>query len=197
MGFVYLMKGHGIAEGLYKVGISDDVELRLRGLAGYPFDITLLVKFPVTQFEKVESLLHKKLDYCRVRGEWFRLADEVVSHFVFASDVDSLLAKLCINADCLYAVGSSARPCENTAKAIFQQFLKLEGLKRKRYTGKDIASAVGLSAPLAVDLLNGRVVAYTDGTMAALLTFFANEGMPITPNDLFIVEPSLPTNDAE
>lgn len=70
--------------------------------------------------------------------------------------------------------------------------LKLQGEKHVRYSWADLGRELGMTRQAAQNLFMNEVtddsfVKY--GTMAALLQFFASEGMPVTPNDLFVVEP--------
>lgn len=68
--------------------------------------------------------------------------------------------------------------------------LKLQGMKQSRYSWADIGRELGITRQAAQNLFMNEA---TDdsfikyGTMAALLRFFAHEGMPITPDDLFVI----------
>ena len=64
------------AEGtdLYKIGFSRDPVRRLRqvqGLAPQPLELIGIIPFGDAA---MEALVHRRLDFCRHRGEWFDLA---------------------------------------------------------------------------------------------------------------------------
>ena len=69
---------------------------------------------------------------------------------------------------------------------IFKPLKLLEAQNGKEYTIKEVARKTGLHRHTITALMSGR----DDTTLAKLLAFFHAEGMPITPNDLFIVESS-------
>lgn len=74
--------------------------------------------------------------------------------------------------------------------------LKLQGLNHNRYSWADIGRDIGMSRQAAQNLFMNEA---TDdgfakyGTLAALLAFFAREGMPVTIGDLFVVTDDTPT----
>lgn len=69
--------------------------------------------------------------------------------------------------------------------------LELQGKNHVRYSWADIGREIGMSRQAAQNLFMNEA---TDdsfakyGTLAALLDFFAREGMPITVADLFVVD---------
>tara|TARA_B100000513_G_scaffold138416_1_gene62816 strand:+ start:357 stop:893 length:537 start_codon:yes stop_codon:yes gene_type:complete len=72
--YVYLMYDPSLE--LYKIGHSKDAEFRERTLQGQRPTIELVSKrqYPSRDSaRKIESLLHKKFDSKRIRGEWFKL----------------------------------------------------------------------------------------------------------------------------
>ena len=69
---------------------------------------------------------------------------------------------------------------------IFKPLKLLEAQNGKEYTIKEVARKTGLHRHTITALMSGR----DDTTLAKLLDFFHAEGMPITPNDLFVVEDS-------
>lgn len=72
--YVYLMKD--LANGYYKIGISNKPEYRERTLQSEKPSIELLCakKFPSRQIaESIESALHSTFGNKRIRGEWFML----------------------------------------------------------------------------------------------------------------------------
>ena len=75
--------------------------------------------------------------------------------------------------------------------------LKLQGIRHERYSWAEIGRRLGVTRQAAYNLFmsestDDSFIKY--GTLGALLDFFSDEGMPITPNDLFTVETSQ-TND--
>lgn len=79
-GFVYLLK---IPEGIYKIGVSKNVDKRIKQLqTGNTEEITLVEKFESNYPYKVESSLHRRYNYDNIKGEWFYLTDEQVNNFL-------------------------------------------------------------------------------------------------------------------
>ncbi len=64
---------------------------------------------------------------------------------------------------------------------------KVERKNQRRYKYSEIAKITGLSRQTATKLFTGKAQAVDLATLAALLDFFAAEGMPISPGDLFTV----------
>lgn len=83
----------------------------------------------------------------------------------------------------------------NLAFNLFTLKRELEINKQREYTWREIAHATSVHHNTLYNIANNKTRRVDMDTMAALLTFFANEGMPITPADLFIVEPSTPPKD--
>ncbi|MBR4499545.1 MAG: GIY-YIG nuclease family protein [Paludibacteraceae bacterium] len=76
---VYLM--HDLANGYYKIGISNNPEYRERTLQSEKPTIELVIakEFPVRRIaEAFEAALHKTYESKRLRGEWFRLGSNDV-----------------------------------------------------------------------------------------------------------------------
>lgn len=69
-GYVYLMKD---AEGVYKIGMSDNPMRRLMEISRNHKQIELLHAIPADQMDKAESALHDKFQKRRIKGEWFSL----------------------------------------------------------------------------------------------------------------------------
>ena len=68
--------------GICKIGFTTNVSKRIENLqVGSPFALTLFADMKGTQ--KQESALHVKFQLCRVRGEWFKLTQEIADHFGF------------------------------------------------------------------------------------------------------------------
>jgi len=70
----------------------------------------------------------------------------------------------------------------------YMQLLQaLESKNQRRYKYTEIADASGLSRQTVTKLFTGKAQAVDLDTMSKLLAFFAAEGMPIQPGDLFTV----------
>jgi AraC-like DNA-binding protein len=71
---------------------------------------------------------------------------------------------------------------------IFKAVRRLEAETGKHYTIQDIAREAGMHRHTVASLLDGR----EDKTLGKVLAFFADEGMPVTINDLFTVTDDSP-----
>jgi len=81
--YVYFMLAVGTEK--IKIGVAGDVELRLSNLqVGSPYKLLLLVSFPGN--ELLEKILHNLLKPYKVRGEWFKMDDEVLDVIDIALD---------------------------------------------------------------------------------------------------------------
>lgn len=77
--FVYLLKN---SENIYKIGVSKDVDKRIKQLqTGYSDDIVLVDKFLSEYPFKIETYLHHRYQVENVKGEWFYLTNEDVNNF--------------------------------------------------------------------------------------------------------------------
>lgn len=57
---------------LYKIGISHNVEKRIKELqTGNPYKIVLIEKFKTPYAFKIESALHRRYKIDNIKGEWF------------------------------------------------------------------------------------------------------------------------------
>ena len=75
-GYVYLVSAYN---GLYKIGKTNDIEKRLRGLKTMsPVPLKLIHTIETITPLKLEAKLHKKYDRCRAHGEWFMLSKDEV-----------------------------------------------------------------------------------------------------------------------
>jgi hypothetical protein len=75
-GFVYFIQGE--TGGPIKIGYSDDVKKRLKGLqTGHPDNLKILFAFPGNIDD--EKSMHSKFEKHRLRGEWFKPVDEIFS----------------------------------------------------------------------------------------------------------------------
>lgn len=70
---------------------------------------------------------------------------------------------------------------------VFRLVKKLEQTKNMPYTNTLIAEKSGLSRVTVNSLLANTTYRIDLSTIDKLLAFFASEGMPITPGDLFTV----------
>lgn len=79
--FVYLLK---IQEnGIYKIGVSKNVEKRVKQLqTGNTEQIYLVNKFHSNYPYKIESYLHNIYKSNTISGEWFYLSDDDVNSFI-------------------------------------------------------------------------------------------------------------------
>lgn len=69
---IYLAKIETKSGPLYKIGVSKDVNKRLKQLqTGNPFVITLVERFPTKYAFKIEAALHVSYKINNVEGEWF------------------------------------------------------------------------------------------------------------------------------
>ena len=76
--YLYLIREE---HGLYKVGIAQDVDVRLSTLqSATPYTLTVCVTVAVKNALQAESFVHSALTAHHVRGEWFQLPDEQSFH---------------------------------------------------------------------------------------------------------------------
>ncbi len=69
-GYVYLFK----CNDRYKIGVSKDVNRRLKDLNGRPYEISLITKSKFIDNPYIEeNKLHKEYQEFRLGGEWFNL----------------------------------------------------------------------------------------------------------------------------
>jgi len=65
----------------YKIGVSDDVPARIRGIqTGNPFKIKVVSIFEIHSATKVEKLIHKSMSEFKMIGEWFEINEESRAH---------------------------------------------------------------------------------------------------------------------
>lgn len=74
------------------------------------------------------------------------------------------------------------------ASNFFSLKRRLEMKKNRRYSYKEIGVATGLHPATIAALDNGRDRGVRFQTIAALLQFFNQEGLPTHINDLFVVK---------
>ena len=72
--YIILCKAN-ISEGLYKIGVANDVESRLAQLqTGSPYELEITRCFEFKNSEIAERAIHQAYSLYRVRGEWFNLS---------------------------------------------------------------------------------------------------------------------------
>lgn len=72
--YIIHMGGDGLADDVYKIGISHAPGKRLQSLnTSSPFELELVHKFVADSAEEAEAKLHKKFKASRMSGEWFKL----------------------------------------------------------------------------------------------------------------------------
>lgn len=78
--YVYLLKVSG--EGIYKIGVSKNVERRVKQLqTGNPEKIEIIKTFLSQYPYKIENVLHRRYKVKHVFGECFQLTNEDINHF--------------------------------------------------------------------------------------------------------------------
>jgi len=84
-GYIYLLKS---ADGYYKIGCSQNVQSRMKAFSTQlPHPPELLHTIPAGDMYRAEEGLHKRYAHCRVRGEWFALAEEDVRAICAITDL--------------------------------------------------------------------------------------------------------------
>lgn len=71
---------------------------------------------------------------------------------------------------------------------LFNLKKQLEIKSQREFSWNEIAERSGVHRNTMLNLANDRTRRIDLDIMARLIDFFASEGMPVTPNDLFIVE---------
>jgi len=83
--FVYLVH----ASGHWKLGVSQNVEQRLRELqTGCPFRVEIVKFWKSEHATKVERALHRRFAEHRMEGEWFKLPENSVTYLKGIDDLD-------------------------------------------------------------------------------------------------------------
>ena len=76
-GFVYVIQD---GTGLCKIGRARNVEKRIRSLStGSSSDLTLVASWPCDDASEHEATMHESYSDLRVRGEWFRIPDSILT----------------------------------------------------------------------------------------------------------------------
>lgn len=83
--FVYLVH----ASGHWKIGVSQNVEQRLREIqTGCPYRVEIVKFWKSENATKVEKALHHRFAEHRMEGEWFKLPDSALAYLKGADDLD-------------------------------------------------------------------------------------------------------------
>lgn len=78
--YVYLLKVS--SEGIYKIGVSRNVERRVKQLqTGNPEPIEIVKTFLSQYPYKIENVLHRRYRLNHVQGECFYLSKDDIEHF--------------------------------------------------------------------------------------------------------------------
>ena len=76
-GYLYLLE----CEGKYKLGLSKDVERRIKELNQKPFKLKLITKSRLLDEVYIyEQKLHQTLDKYRIKGEWYLLDKDTIEY---------------------------------------------------------------------------------------------------------------------
>lgn len=79
MSFVYLIKMYGDGDIYYKIGVTKDIEKRIKSLmTGSPNHIELVHFYKSKYSFKIEKMFHRNLKLLNVNREWFYGVDESV-----------------------------------------------------------------------------------------------------------------------
>lgn len=73
--------------------------------------------------------------------------------------------------------------------SIFKPVKELEIKLGKDLTYKDLGEMMRLDSRTVGTFVEGSVTRVDLPSVDKVLQFFASEGMPVTPNDLFVIEP--------
>ena len=76
-GFIYVMKSQ--SSGFYKIGTSLAPLRRLHALQTADPSIELCNTYPTSDMYLIERLVHRRLQGCRIKREWFHLSPEMLS----------------------------------------------------------------------------------------------------------------------
>lgn len=95
MKFIYLIKSNINGDDLYKIGITQNINKRLKQLRTANPDLTLLDSFETKHGNKIESTLHNLYKNKRIDGEWFLLEElDVISFDEICSNIERGLDSL-------------------------------------------------------------------------------------------------------
>lgn len=90
IGYVYLLIDE--LSNYLKIGVSIDVNTRLSGIqSSCPYEIYCIDSFICRNPYNEEALLHKKFDYLRHRGEWFKFDEDIIKEFALRTTTIRLI----------------------------------------------------------------------------------------------------------
>ena len=80
MGYVYLI--HDIYNNTYKIGVTKDLNKRIKSLqTGNACELRLVESFETEYPYRLETMLHRSLEQYRELNEWFSLPTDIVYDF--------------------------------------------------------------------------------------------------------------------
>ena len=86
-GFVYVIQ----CQDFVKFGIADDVRGRLSNMqTGCPFPLKLLASWPCKDAKNTERRLHKLFRQFHLRGEWFKVPEDLLAVVITLKDITQL-----------------------------------------------------------------------------------------------------------
>lgn len=88
--YLYMFKS---GEDRYKIGVTTDVDRRLKELNNrpYPVELYAVSEAPFYNAFEAERTMHEIHEDCRINGEWFKLSDEharITASFVKYANID-------------------------------------------------------------------------------------------------------------
>lgn len=154
---VYLVQAPG---GLYKIGESKCPADRLATLDPSGFGFELLHAIPSTDRKGLESILHTAFAHRRVRGEWFRLAEEDVA-LIRSVPAAELLADLPAAVVALHRANSPQQEDDTstprTERPDPMRDIVVARTKELGLTAYAVAKACGIDPDTVRRYLTGRV----------------------------------------
>lgn len=87
-GWVYLLHSEKLS--LYKIGVSNNVQKRVKELSTGVGELTVVSTCKVVDTYRLEKALHERFRYCRKHGEWFDLSGTDIAYFNSLSEKLSL-----------------------------------------------------------------------------------------------------------
>ena len=80
MGYVYLI--HDIYNNTYKIGVTKNLEKRIKALqTGNSTKLDLIMTYETEYPFRLETMLHRKFEQYRENNEWFGLPNDIVECF--------------------------------------------------------------------------------------------------------------------
>ena len=84
MGYIYLLESSNEDGTIYKIGYTkNDVKKRIEKLqTGNPYEIKEVCNYKTKYNQRLEKAIHNRYNYCRLKGEWFKLELKDISSFI-------------------------------------------------------------------------------------------------------------------